>query len=108
MRDKPTSVTELPLSPELERRSRMIKYTIAMSIRVVCIGLCLVVSGWWLLIPAAGAIFLPYVAVVIANNVSSRPARVRRPVGCVARSGASGRNRRPRLDIRIRPITPAF
>lgn len=58
----------------------MIKYTIAMSIRVVCLGLCLVVQGWWLLLPAIGAVALPYVAVVLANNVrTGAPARVRRP-----------------------------
>lgn len=58
----------------------MIKYTIAMSIRVVCIALCLVVEGWWVLLPAAGAVFLPYFAVVIANNVhASGATRVRRP-----------------------------
>jgi len=79
-RPHPQSVTELPLAPELERRSRMIKYTVAMSIRVVCIALCLVVPGWWLLLPAAGAVFLPYIAVVIANNVhTGAVGRVRRP-----------------------------
>ncbi|MBN9142083.1 MAG: DUF3099 domain-containing protein [Micrococcales bacterium] len=58
----------------------MLKYTLAMGIRVVCIALCLVVPGWWLLIPAAGAVFLPYFAVVIANNVGGGDrGRVRRP-----------------------------
>jgi len=66
----------------------MIKYTIAMSIRVVCIALCLVVPGWWLLLPAAGAVFLPYFAVVIANNVHT---------------GGSGRVRRPGTIERVRP-----
>jgi hypothetical protein len=45
----------------------MTNYFIAMAIRVVCIVLCLVVPGWWALLPAIGAIFLPYVAVVLAN-----------------------------------------
>jgi hypothetical protein len=63
----------------------MIKYTIAMSIRVVCIGLCLVAPGWWLVLPAAGAVFLPYFAVVIANNVHHETrGTVRRP-GALAR-----------------------
>jgi len=58
----------------------MLKYTIAMSVRVVCIALCLVVPGWWITIPAAGAVFLPYFAVVIANNVSGRSrSTVQRP-----------------------------
>ena len=41
-----------------------------MAVRLVCIGLCFVVQGWWLLLPALGAVFLPYVAVVVANSVS--------------------------------------
>ena len=83
---KPAAITELPLSPERERRARMIRYSITMGIRVVCIFLCLITPGWWLLIPAAGAIFLPYVAVVIANNVHREGARVERP-GSIVRRG---------------------
>jgi len=45
----------------------MIKYSVAMGIRMVCIILMLFVHGWWLLVCAAGAILLPYFAVVVAN-----------------------------------------
>lgn len=48
----------------------MIKYTVAMGIRLVCIGACFLVSGWWLLIPALGAVILPYFAVVVANSAT--------------------------------------
>ncbi len=64
---KQQSITTVPPSPEAERRSRMIKYTIAMSIRVACIFAMLFAQGWWLVVFAAGAVFLPYVAVVLAN-----------------------------------------
>ena len=58
----------------------MRKYSIMMAIRLVCIGLCLVAKGWWLVLPAAGAIILPYVAVIVANNVKPRGrGRVQRP-----------------------------
>ena len=61
-------------------------YSIMMAIRLVCIALCLVVKGWWLVLPAAGAIVLPYIAVVIANNVKPRgQGRVQRP-GAVVKS----------------------
>ncbi len=71
MKKQPTqSVTSLPPSPDEERRGRVIKYTIAMSIRVVCFLAIFVVPGWWRLIPFAGTIILPYVAVVIANTAS--------------------------------------
>jgi hypothetical protein len=82
MRSNSTAITELPPSPEDERRSRMIRYSIAMGIRIVCVLLLLVVHGWWLLLPAIGAIALPYFAVVIANNVNQRGRRpVMRPGG---------------------------
>jgi Protein of unknown function (DUF3099) len=69
MRAKSVSITELPPSPDAERHSRMIKYAIAQGVRVLCIVAIFFVPGAWALIPAAGAIFLPYVAVVAANNV---------------------------------------
>ena len=63
----------------------MIKYTIAMSIRVACIFAMLFVDGWWLAVCAAGAIFLPYVAVVLANvNAPNHASQVLRPGGLVS------------------------
>lgn len=67
----PQSLTSLAQSPEAERKSRMIKYTVAMTIRVVCIVLAMVVQGWLMWLCFAGAILLPYFAVVIANGVGS-------------------------------------
>lgn len=66
------SVTSLPRSPSDDRRSRMLKYSIAMGIRMICILALLFVQGWWLLVAGIGAVVLPYIAVVIAN-VTSRP-----------------------------------
>ena len=69
MRQKLPSITTLQQSPDEERRARFIKYTVAMVIRVICIVLMLFVQGWWLLLCAAGAILLPYFAVIVANAV---------------------------------------
>jgi Protein of unknown function (DUF3099) len=81
---KQQPITTLPPSPEAERRARMIKYTIAMSIRVACIFAMLFAQGWWLVVFAAGAVFLPYVAVVLANvSGPSRNQEVLRPGGIV-------------------------
>ena len=82
MRTKSMSITELPPSPDAERRSRMIKYAVTQAIRVVCILAIFLVPDWWRLIPAAGAVFLPYFAVVVANSVQQNP----RPT--VARPGS--------------------
>lgn len=82
--NEPQSITSLPESPDDARHRRMIQYGIAMGIRVLCVIACFFVHGWWLLLPLAGAILLPYVAVVIAN-VGSRPGgTVERP-GSVVR-----------------------
>ena len=69
MRQKPPSITTLQRAPTEERRVRFVKYTLAMTIRVVCNVLMIFVEGWWLLLCAAGAILLPYFAVIIANAV---------------------------------------
>jgi len=79
---KQQSITSLPPSPEAARRARMIKYSVAMGIRMVCIVLLLFVHDWWLLVCAAGAIVLPYFAVVVANVHGGAPA------GTVLRPGA--------------------
>jgi DUF3099 family protein len=89
MRAKPVSITELPPSPDAERHSRMLKYAIAQGIRVLCIVAVFFVHGWWVLIPAAGAIFLPYFAVVAANNI---------------RRGGTTEVQRPGAIV---PVTPA-
>lgn len=79
---KQQAITSLPLSPEVERRNRMIKYSIAMSVRVVCIVMMLFVQGWWLLVFATAAIVLPYFAVVLANvHTDPRGGQVERPGG---------------------------
>jgi len=65
--EKPQSVTSVEVSPDQERKSRMVRYSLAMGIRMVCIILAMVVQGWFMWVLFAGAIFLPYFAVVIAN-----------------------------------------
>lgn len=65
---KRQSATALEASPDEERRSRLIKYTVAMSVRMVCIVLGVVTQGWLMWVFFALAIFLPYFAVIIANE----------------------------------------
>jgi hypothetical protein len=77
---KQQSITSLPQAPDEERRSRMIKYSVAQGVRVLCIVAVLFVPGWWRIVPIIGAVFLPYFAVVIANVSSGqRTAAVERP-----------------------------
>jgi fatty acid desaturase len=65
------SITSIGVSPEDERKSRMLRYTLAMTIRVICIVLAMVVQGWLMWVFFAGAILLPYFAVVIANGIGT-------------------------------------
>ena len=69
-RDTP-SPTSLPVSPNEERQSRLGQYLIAMALRLVCLGLCFVTPGWWIILPILGVIILPLVAVGTANVVNS-------------------------------------
>jgi hypothetical protein len=85
------SITELPPSPDAERRRRMIKYAVAMTVRVICLVVVLIVPGWWRLLPAIAAAVLPYFAVVLANNVRTPPSSVERP-GSVVPVGAADRH----------------
>ncbi len=48
----------------------MIKYSISMGIRLVCIVLVFFVEGWLQWVVIAGAVVLPYFAVIFANGGS--------------------------------------
>ena len=55
---------------------RMKRYLISMSVRTVCFVLAVVFDGWVRWVFVAFAVFLPYVAVVVANvGRSAAPAQ---------------------------------
>ncbi|MDQ4500989.1 DUF3099 domain-containing protein [Sinomonas sp. ASV322] len=61
------SITSAAPGHSEDMHKRMVRYAIAMGIRMVCIIMLFVLDGWFKLIAVAGAVFLPWVAVVIAN-----------------------------------------
>ena len=61
-------ITEARESHTVEQNSRVLKYTISMSVRMVCFLAAFFTHGWIQWVCFAGAIVLPYVAVVIANG----------------------------------------
>lgn len=65
----PQSATSLPRAPRDDISKRSVHYLVMMGIRVVCVILAIVVTpySWWTAVFAVGAIFIPYVAVVLAN-----------------------------------------
>jgi len=66
------TITSARESRSADIRRRQTRYLISMGIRTVCFVLAIVVSGplRWVLV--AAALFLPYVAVVIANASERR------------------------------------
>jgi predicted tellurium resistance membrane protein TerC len=84
-KQKIQSATSLPPSPDAERKTRMLKYTAAMVLRLICFLIAVLLPlSWWTLIPLAAAVILPYIAVVLANTViQSKVTTVERPGGLV-------------------------
>jgi hypothetical protein len=62
------SITNAQEAHSQEMHGRLVKYSIAMGIRMACIVLIFVVDGWFKLVPMVGAVILPWIAVVIANG----------------------------------------
>ncbi|MYM18975.1 DUF3099 domain-containing protein [Brevibacterium sp. 5221] len=73
-----TQVTDAEDSHEADIRSRTSRYLLSMSIRIVCFFLAFVCTGPLRWVFAAGAIVLPWIAVLIANARSNRFDRERR------------------------------
>ncbi|MBM2617770.1 DUF3099 domain-containing protein [Actinoplanes sp. LDG1-06] len=79
MKKQPVLITDAARSPDDQFRSRQIRYVTMMSIRAACliIGAVLISARppwlpFWLILCAAGMVFLPWAAVLIAND---RPAK---------------------------------
>jgi hypothetical protein len=86
---KAQSIKTVSESPDDERRYRMLKYTLAMTIRVVCIVVAIFVEGWLMWLAFAGAIFLPYFAVVLANAQGPKPGEISKVTQVIRPVGAS-------------------
>lgn len=67
---KSYSVTSAGVNPAEDRAHRMRMYFIAMSLRVACVASLFWARGWWVLLAAAGAVLLPWFAVMVGNAVA--------------------------------------
>lgn len=81
----PQAATSLPRAPQDDAGARFTKYMVTMGIRMGCFLAMVLVTpyGWYTWIFGAGAVILPYVAVVVANvgqdtktPVAERPERM--------------------------------
>lgn len=66
-RNDSISITGAQVSLVEDQRARTRRYLVSMAIRTVCFVGAIIATGWlrWLLV--AGAVLLPYVAVIMAN-----------------------------------------
>ncbi|MDX6228251.1 MAG: hypothetical protein QOI76_1641 [Frankiales bacterium] len=72
----PVLITSAPMSRAQEHAGRRRQYTIVMSVRVVCFILAVVVPVIWLrVVFIVGALVLPWVAVIAANQVHGKAPR---------------------------------
>ena len=70
--DDVVSVTTVPISRAQEQRGRQRRYLASMSLRTVCfVGAIVVGDNWVRYVLIAGALILPYIAVVSANAAVS-------------------------------------
>lgn len=78
---RPPASRPAPLarSEDVARRRRV--YTIQMSVRMVCFLSLPFLPGWWKLVALVGALVLPYIAVLMANDpdLDGGPAASRPP-----------------------------
>ncbi len=70
-RDVPM-ITTAQRGRQADADSRLRRYLVLMSIRIVCIILAVVVPGWPKAIFIVGAVAIPYLAVVVANARDNR------------------------------------
>ncbi len=96
------SATSLPRAPRDEAHTRMTKYFLMMCVRVVCFVLMVVITpyGWHTLVLAIGAVFLPYVAVVVANvGVTGREERAVSPERALPASAPPPASETPQTGV---------
>ncbi len=74
------SVTSAASSTTDDQDQRVKRYLVMMGIRVLCFGLVFVTSGWLRWAAVAGAVLIPYFAVIVANAVRPREAGSIQPV----------------------------
>ena len=68
----PVRVTTAPVSRADELAGRQRRYLISMAIRTACFVGAVVADGWLRWVLVAGAVLLPYAAVVVANAEGRR------------------------------------
>ncbi|CAA9370235.1 MAG: hypothetical protein AVDCRST_MAG21-707 [uncultured Nocardioidaceae bacterium] len=69
---EPVNITSARVSHSVDLKRRQTRYLFSMLTRTVCFVLAIVTEGPTRWVFVAGAVFLPYIAVVLANAGDSR------------------------------------
>lgn len=77
--DPVPSITSAGRSRDADVTDRAVRYAIMMGIRLVCFFAAVFTEGWLRWTFAAGAVVLPYIAVVLANAGRRKTAQERSP-----------------------------
>ena len=103
------SVTSAPEARTEDQVRRLKQYLFTMAIRTICFVLLVVIDAWYRWIFAAGAVFLPFFAVVAANAVMPAGDRAGAPRAARGRPDASDHPRTGRRLGRLshRSLTSA-
>ncbi|WP_460773988.1 DUF3099 domain-containing protein [Microbacterium sp. GXF7504] len=110
----PQSATSLPRAPREDAHARSTKYLVMMAVRILCFALMVLITpyGWYTWVFAAGAVLLPYIAVVVANvgqdlraTTAVAPERALPDAPPAAETPAADPTSRPTV-IRIAETTP--
>lgn len=70
---EPTLITNARPGRTLDVETRTRRYLWTMGIRTVCFFAFLFVPGWWKIVAMSGAIVLPLIAVLLANQADHHP-----------------------------------
>ncbi len=70
--DSPVAITSARPARSVDIRRRQTRYLLSMGLRTICFVLAIVTTGPLRWSFVAGAVFLPYVAVVLANATDRR------------------------------------
>lgn len=80
-----TNITDARAGSSVEMSQRIRRYTVTMAFRTVCFLVAVIFAhGWLQWVLFAGAVFLPYMAVLLANQANTKG--LKKPV----RRGAPG------------------
>ncbi len=75
-RVEPVSITSARAGHTAEMQGRQRRYLLSMLARTICFVLAVVASGWLRWVFVAGAVFLPYIAVVFANTANRKGTQI--------------------------------